>query len=353
MRILHVDSAASWRGGQNQVLLTAEGMARRDHEVVVACQAGGALEARARENGLVVHPLRFHGDLSPLAAVGLRRLLERFRPQAVVLHDPHALSAAWLAGRRGARRVAVRRVDFRLRGPLSRRKYLACDRVVAVSRAIADVLRGDGLPPAAVSVVYEGVPDRTPEPGGRETLRALGVPDGVPVVGNVAALTDHKDHATLLEAAARLRSRVPQARVVIVGEGELGPALRDQAQRLGLQDMLKFAGFRRDLDRLLPAFDVFCLSSYQEGLGTSLLDAMCFGRAVVATAAGGIPEAVEDGVTGRVVPARDPEALADALAEVLGDATRREAMGRAGRERFLARFTAERMVEETLRVLAP
>ena len=113
-----------------------------------------------------------------------------------------------------------------------------------------------------------------------------------------------------------------------------------------------FAGFRNDLDRLFPAFDVFCLSSHLEGLGTSLLDAMAFGRPVVATAAGGIPEAVVDGVTGRLVPVGDPGALATALLEVIADPARGREMGAAGRRRFLERFTDDRMVENTLRVYA-
>src|SRR5262245_57063511 len=122
----------------------------------------------------------------------------------------------------------------------------------------------------------------------------------------------------------------PQLRFVIVGEGERRAALEAQTRRLGLSDRVLFTGFREDVDRLLPAFDVFCLSSELEGLGTSLLDAMCFARPVVATAAGGIPEAVLDGVTGRVVPVRDVRALADALLELLAQPERREAMGRAG-----------------------
>jgi glycosyltransferase involved in cell wall biosynthesis len=170
-------------------------------------------------------------------------------------------------------------------------------------------------------------------------------------VGNVAALTDHKDHATLLEAAALVSARRPEARFVIVGDGERRAELEARARALGTAERVIFAGFRDDVDRLLPAFDVFCLSSHLEGLGTSLLDAMCFARPVVATAAGGIPEAVLDGVTGRVVPVRDVRALADALVEVLSHPERREAMGRAGRERFLERFTADAMVEATLRVL--
>jgi glycosyltransferase involved in cell wall biosynthesis len=198
-----------------------------------------------------------------------------------------------------------------------------------------------------IRVVYEGVPDRPALPGGREALAALGVPEGCPVVGNVAALTDHKDHATLIEAAARVRLRVPEARFVCVGDGELRPRLEALCRERGLEDRWIFAGFRTDLDRLLPAFTVFCLSSHMEGLGTSLLDAMAFARPVVATAAGGIPEAVEDGVTGRVVPVRDPTALADALVETLADPGRARTMGAAGRRRFEERFTADRMVDGT------
>ena len=345
-----MDSARGWRGGQNQVLLTAKGMERRGHEVVVVCRNGSALRDRARAADLDVRPIPFGGDLVPAPALALRQLARRFRAEVVHVHDPHAAAAAlWIGS--SSRLFASRRVDFALRGPLSRWKYRRCRRVIAVSRAVARVLEGDGLPSASVRVVYEGVPDRPAAAGGEEALRALGVPAGAPVVGNVAALTAHKDHATLLAAAARVIARVPDARFVIVGQGELESRLRTQAFELGLEGRVVFAGFRSDVDLLLPAFDVFCLSSHMEGLGTSLLDAMAFGRAVVATRAGGIPEAVADGVTGRVVAARDSEGLASALTDVLRDEPARTAYGAAGRRRFLERFTSDLMVERTLAVL--
>jgi len=350
VNVVHVDSAIGWRGGQNQVLLTAKGMAARGHRVVLACRSGGALEARARGEGLDVHGLPWAGDLSPRAMLHLARLLRRVRPDVLHLHDPHALAAGLLARRAAppTRAVATRRVDFPLRGPLSRWKYRSCGRVIAVSRKIAEVLGAQGVPAERIRVVYEGVPDRPGVAGGREALAELGVPAGCPVVGNVAALTDHKDHATLVEAAARVRPRLPEARFVVVGDGPLRPRLEAMCRERGLLDRWIFAGFRHDLDRLFPAFTVFCLSSHMEGLGTSLLDAMAFSRPVVATATGGIPEAVEDGVTGRLVPVRDPEALADALVQLLTDTDKAGAMGAAGRRRFEERFTAERMVDETL-----
>jgi glycosyltransferase involved in cell wall biosynthesis len=262
-------------------------------------------------------------------------------------HDPHALAAALLAG---APRVASRRVDFALRGRASRWKYARCERVIAVSGAVAAIVRAGGVAPERVRVVYEGVPDRRPDPGGRAMLESLRIPVTALVVGTVAALTDHKDHETLLSAAAAVLARMPEVFFVIVGDGERKAALHARAAEPGLQGRVIFTGFRSDPDRLIPAFDVFCLSSKMEGLGTSLLDAMCFGRPVVATAAGGIPEAVEDGVTGRVVPVADPAALADALLEVLADRGQRERLGAAGRRRFESRFSSERMVEATLGV---
>jgi glycosyltransferase involved in cell wall biosynthesis len=171
-------------------------------------------------------------------------------------------------------------------------------------------------------------------------------------VGNVAALTDHKDHRTLLAAAARVLAERPDTRFVVLGEGELRGALEAQADSLGIGERVVFAGFRGDLDRLIPAFDVFCLSSHMEGLGTSLLDAMAFARPVVATAAGGIPEAIEDGVNGRLAPPRDAAALGQALLAVLGDEQLRSRMGAAGRRRYEERFTAEKMVEATLAAYA-
>jgi glycosyltransferase involved in cell wall biosynthesis len=280
------------------------------------------------------------------------RLVRDVRPDVVQAHDPHALTACLVALRAQAPRrlVATRRVDFRPRGPAARWKYRQPARVIAVSRAIADVLARGGVVAERLRLVYEGVPDRAPIPGGRNALRALDVPESAAVVGNIAALVDHKDHATLLRAAALVTRQRPDAWFVVVGDGERRPALEALARELQVGGRVVFAGFRDDVDRLLPAFDVFCLSSHMEGLGTIVLDAMAFARPVVATAAGGLAESVVDGVTGRLVAPRDHGALAQALLDVLGDPARAAAFGAGGRRRFEEHFSAGRMVEETLAV---
>jgi glycosyltransferase involved in cell wall biosynthesis len=352
MRIIHVDSALTWRGGQNQVLLTAQGMQRLGHEVTLVARCGSELEARAHAAGTDTFTIGVRGDFSPRASLKLNRLIRNRQPDIIHAHDAHALSIAMTAMAMGGSGslIAARRVDFHLRSSFSRFKYRCAKRIIAASRAIASVLETDGILPEGIRVVYEGVPDRAPQPGGKELLREMGIPEDSPVIGNIAALTDHKDHRTLIDAASIVLERYGDARFVIAGEGECRPALERRILETGLHGKILLLGFRRDIDRLLPAFTIFCLSSHLEGLGTSLLDAMAFGLPIAATRAGGIPEAVDDGVTGSVVPARDPSSLAAALMDLLENKERREAMGRAGRAAFERRFIVDRMIENTLAV---
>ena len=251
----------------------------------------------------------------------------------LLLHDPHAVSAGLIATRLGRRvpLVAVRRVDFPLRGAFSRAKYAACDGVIVVSSAIGSVMGRGGIASERLALVYEGVPDRRPAPGGRAALAELGVPEDAPVDrqrgrahGPQGPRDAARGHGAPARQAARGVARDRSAR------GSCAACSKPRRGRSALADRTVFAGFRSDLDRLLPAFSVFCLSSRLEGLGTSVLDAMAFGLPVVATAAGGIPEAVHDGVTGRLVPPRDSRALAGALCEALSDEARPPGLGRGG-----------------------
>jgi L-malate glycosyltransferase len=143
---------------------------------------------------------------------------------------------------------------------------------------------------------------------------------------------------------------VPDARVVILGEGELRAALEHQVKQLHLEKHVLLPGFREDVLALLKGFDIFVMSSETEGLGTSILDAMACGKPVVATRTGGIPEVVEDGVTGLLVEPRDPKSLAQAITTLLQDGGRRAAMGAAGLARVRERFTVDRMVAATIAV---
>jgi L-malate glycosyltransferase len=279
------------------------------------------------------------------------------RPDVIHAHDPHGVAMAALALSMSTMKtkpplVASRRVDFHLRGSaLSRWKYRQVDLFICASEAIRTMLLADGVEPARAVTVHEGIDlGHVAAAPAAPLHQELWLPHGAPIVGNVAALVPHKGQKHLVDAAAMVVQHVPDARFVIAGEGELRSALEHQVRHLGLEKHVMLAGFRPDILSVHKAFDIFVMSSVTEGLGTSVLDAMACGRPVIGTRAGGIPEIVEDGVTGILVPPRDPHAMADAIVRLLKDEALRLRMGGAGLSLANARFSAERMVQDTISI---
>ena len=353
---VHVDTARTWRGGQNQVLVTVLGLRALGHRTALVAHPSGELRRRAEE-GLDFFPLAPRTEMDLAAAWRLSRLLKELRPDVVHAHDPHGVAMAAIALSMSTlptrpRLIASRRVDFHLRGSaLSRWKYRQVDCFICASEAIRTMLVGDGVAKRRTVTVHEGIDlARVKAAPPAELHQELWLPHDAPIVGNVAALVPHKGQKYLIDAVARLLRDEPDTRVVIAGEGELQAALVQQIRHHHLEKHVILAGFRPDILSLHKAFDVFVLSSVTEGLGTSLLDAMACARPVVATSVGGIPEVVVDGETGFLVPPRDPEALAAAIGRLISDRGLREKMGAAGLERVQNTFSAEHMVRNTLRV---
>jgi len=351
---LHIDTARTWRGGQNQVLLTVTGLQAIGQRAALVAHPSGELRRRAAE-GLELIPIGPRAEFDLGAAWRLARVLRRLRPDIVHAHDAHGTAMAALAlpmlgsSARAPRLVVSRRVDFHLRGnSFSRWKHRQVDCFIAASEAIRRVLLADGIPPERTATVHEGIDIDHVRAAPRVDLHeALFLPHGAPLVGNVAALVPHKGQRYLIEAARLVVREAPDVRFVILGEGELRGRLARRIHELRLDKHVLLPGFRTDVLGCHKAFDLFVMSSITEGLGTSILDAMACGRAVVATRAGGIPEIVEHGATGLLVEPRDPPALARAILELMRDPARRARMGAAGEARVAERFTAERMAAET------
>ncbi len=353
---LHIDTARTWRGGQSQVLTTVMGLRSLGHRTLLVAHSEGELRQRAKE-GLDLLALAPKTEMDLTAAWRLSRILKRLKPDIVHAHDPHGVAMAGLALSMSTQLakpplVAARRVDFHLRGSsLSRWKYRQVDCFLCASDAIRQMLIGDGVPAARAVTVHEGIDLERVEAAPPANLHAeLWLPHQAPIVGNVAALVAHKGQRHLIEAARLVLPQVPDARFVIAGEGELRPALERQIKDHHLEKHVLLAGFRPDVLSVHKAFDIFVMSSVTEGLGTSLLDAMAAGKPVVATTAGGIPEVVVHGETGFLVPPRDHDAMAGAIVTLLKDDALRQRMGEAGRARVRTIFSAERMVQDTLRV---
>jgi glycosyltransferase involved in cell wall biosynthesis len=349
MRSVHIDTARTWRGGQNQVLLTVTGLAEAGHEAILVAHENGELARRARE-GLRFVPFSPRSEFDIHAAWQLARVFDDQRPDVVHAHDPMGVALVAMALRMPtslARRplvVASRRVDFHLkRHAFSKWKYRHVDVFVAASRVIAGILTSDGIEPDRIVVVHDGVDvARAVEAHG-----AFWLPAGAPLVGNVAALAAHKGQRHLVAAAARVVRDAPDARFLIVGEGELHEALDRQIKELGLERHVRLAGFRDDAIGLMKSFDVFVMSSVTEGLGSAVLEAMACARPVVGTRAGGIPEAVVDGETGDLVPPHDEAALAAAIVRLLADPERRARYATAGRARVMDTFSVDQLVART------
>jgi glycosyltransferase involved in cell wall biosynthesis len=353
---LHIDTARTWRGGQNQVLLTVLGMRALGHRAMLIAHPAGELRQRARE-GLELIPLTPKIEMDLSAAWRLARVIGQEQPDVVHAHDPHGVAMAALALSMSTQAtkpplIAARRVDFHLKGnALSRWKYHQVDCFICASEFIRRMLIADGVDEERAVTVHEGIDLGHVEAAPAADLHAeFWLPRDAPIVGNVAALVPHKGHRHLLDAAVLVVQKVPDARFIIAGEGELREVLERQIKDLRLEKHVLFAGFRPDVLSVHKAFDIFVMSSSTEGLGTSLLDAMACGKPVVATSAGGIPEVVVDGQTGILVPPRDHEAMARALIALLGDEHAQQVMGAEGRLRVRERFTAERMVQETLAI---
>jgi glycosyltransferase involved in cell wall biosynthesis len=355
---LHIDTARTWRGGQNQVLLTVNGLRELGHRAALVAHPDGVLLRRVSE-GLELIPLAPRTEMDLAAAWQLSRVVKRLLPDVVHAHDAHAIAMAALALSFGSppiapALIASRRVDFHLRrNSFSRWKHRQVDCFIAASEAIRKMLVADGIPADRTITVHEGIDiDHVLAAPPVNVHEAFWLPHQAPLVGNVAALVPHKGQRHLIEAARLVVVEVPDARFIILGEGELREQLERQVRDHHLEKHVLLPGFRTDVLGCIKGFDLFAMSSVTEGLGTSLLDAMACSRAIVATRAGGIPEIVEDGQDGILVEPRDHAAMARAIVRLLRDEGIRQRMGAAGLARVTERFTVERMVAETAAVYA-
>ncbi len=358
---VHIDTARTWRGGQNQVLLTVTGLSEIGHPAILVANKRGELAERAAERskeGLRFVPFSPKSEFDVHAAWQLARVFGAVKPDVIHAHDPHAVALVQMAMKMPGAFVtrplvvASRRVDFHLqKNAFSRWKNGRVDVWIAASQVIAGMLEKDGIPTNRIQVVHEGVSiSKIDRVDNVDAHAAFFLPHNAPVIGNVAALVPHKGQTHLIAAAARVIRDVPDARFVILGEGELREALERQIKELGLERHVILAGFRPEVIGLIKSFDIFVMSSLTEGLGTSILDAMACAKPVIGTRAGGIPEAVRDEDTGLLVPPHDEAALAAAIVRLLRDPVLAARLGASGRQRAAEYFSVERMVSETVHV---
>ena len=354
MRTLHINTEKSWRGGERQTVFLAEGLARQGLEVHLVCQPGSPLAERSRSSEITVWLVAMRGEADLAAALALRRLIQKYRYDIVHSHTSHAHTLAfWATIGLNVVRLVTRRVEYSIfRNSffgLNRIKYRRmADAYIAISDRIRQVLIADGIPDKMIRVVPSGV-ITDPASDGSSGLRAeFGVGNQNTVLLSVAHLTPEKGHEILLEAMKLVVERMPSARLIILGEGERQKSLEVLADQIGQGNEVIFAGFRSDVSDFYDLADVYVSSSLAEGLGSSILDALAAGVPVVATAVGGIPEYIDNGKTGLLVPAADPQALARAVIDQIQNPEQARAMAHRGKEIIRQRFSVEKMIGDTV-----
>ncbi len=357
MKILHINTERTWRGGEQQTLSLMVGLNQRRIVSDLVCQADSAMEERASRAGVNVFPISMRGEIDLAAGLQIRKLIKKFNYSIIHSHTSHAHSLAFLASiGTGAVRLVTRRVDFSIFRhsflKLSGIKYrFMADYYVAISKKIKEVLVNDGVAAHRIFVAHSGIdPQRFRPATGDHLWSEFDIKEHQQVVINVAHLAGHKGQIYLVRAIPHVLAKLPDTRFFIIGQGELMDELKKAASELGLERELIFTGFRDDVAEFYKIADLYAMSSVQEGLGTAVLDALALAIPVVATNCGGLPEIVHDGITGRLVAPADPGALADGIVDMLTRLEAAKSMALEGQSRVQKSFSIDAMVDNNVEV---
>ena len=349
MKILHVETGRHLYGGPQQVVYLIGALSDMGHDNTLVCPPGSGIDSAARAAGFPVRNLFCAGDLDLPFAYRLTQYIAESKPDIVHCHSRRGADVlgGLAASFADVPAVVSRRVDNTEMRLVAALRYRPFRKVIAISEAIAKVLRERGVEPGRLTVIRSAVDVTAFEaPDDCEGFRrSFNIPGDATVIAAAGQLIPRKGHSYLLQAVAELRSARPDLHLIIFGEGYLGNQLRAQAASLGIGDAVQFAGFREDLDHYVGCFDIFAHPALAEGLGVAALKAAAAGVPVVGFSAGGLVEAVLDGVTGLLVPPEDVDALRDAVATLLDDDRLRRRMGAAGRERMQKDFSIATMAK--------
>jgi glycosyltransferase involved in cell wall biosynthesis len=376
IRVLRIIARLNVGGTAVHVTLLTKYLDRERFETVLVSgtenPGEGTMIDFTRAHGIepmIVPEMVGQATLAPRDAVALWRLvrlMRRYRPHIVDTHTAKAGSlgrvAAWMAGVP----VIVHTyhghvlegyydpVRTRLLRVMERGLARLSTRLLVVSRRVGeDLVRLGAVPADKIEVVPLGM-DLAPfldvdHRRGR-LRREFGIPDEAPIVAIVSRIFAIKNHALFIDAAARVLRELPDVRFLIVGDGILRPAIEQQAARLGIQQNVIFTGWRRDLAEIYADTTILVVSSNNEGTPVSAIEAMASAVPVVATRVGGLPDLIRDGETGVLVPPRSIAALSDALVALLKDPSERRRLGTAARADAVARFSVDRLIEDTTRL---
>ena len=323
MKILHLSSEKSWRGGEQQIAYLIGELSQQGVKNIVACRKNSAFESYCQTEDIPYYSLPFSNSLDIKTAAGLKKICRSESPSLMHLHSSKSHGVAVLSGWMGnpAPLVLSRRVDFPLKNNwLSRKKYnsLKIRKILCVSDAIKEIVQKSIAEPQKAVTVYSGIDlNKFSSLAGNYLRSHYKIPENHYLVGNTSAIAPHKDYYTFVNTIEELEKNNLPAVYFIIGTGPLEQEIKAYAAAKGLEKKIIFTGFLNNLPEILPELDLFLMTSVTEGLGTSILDAFACKVPVVATAAGGIPEIVKHEETGLLAPVGNSHQLADEVLRLL------------------------------------
>ncbi|WP_457567631.1 glycosyltransferase family 4 protein [Desulfurobacterium sp.] len=340
MKIIHVDTENGWRGGEQQLFYLIQGLKSRNVLQKVACIKGDSLWKRCKKSGFETIDLTGNQLIDTV-------ILGRKGKWADVIHahnaKGHNISVASKPFHR-KKVIYTRRVDYPIKNNiLTKLKYSNTDKVVSITKTVQNILKKSGVESIIIySSVEKDINRKINADKVTQIRRMLG---SNVIIGNVGALTEQKNQFLFIDAAYLILKKISNAVFPIIGTGKLLNKLRSYAESKNISDKVKFLGFKEDILNYIKALDVFVLTSNNEGLGSSILQAMMLNVPVVATDAGGVREIVINGKTGLLVPKNNPDALFRAVIKILQDEKLRKSLIINAHKFVNENFTVDKMVD--------
>ncbi|MFM0441865.1 glycosyltransferase family 4 protein, partial [Paraburkholderia strydomiana] len=347
LSVLHSESSRGWGGQEVRTLKEMIALRALGHNVELVCPDDATLGIRSHAAGFTVHHASMRGGADVRSMLTIRSILHRRRFDVLNTHSGHDSLVAGMAGRLAGTPLVVRTRHLALPITSLATYNLIPHCVVAVSQYVRNYLISAGMDQSRVETIYDGIVK--PEPLTHSTLREeLGLDSNAVIAGIVAMLRGNKGHRELIAAVEPMMIDRPHLHVVIAGDGGEFDILKSMIEGLGLCHRIHLLGLREDINNVLRGCDLFVLPTHQEALGQAFIEAMAMGLPVIGTQVDGVPELIDSGVNGLLVPAQDIDALRGALTRLVDDAPMRVRLGRAGRIKTDSNFTVENMASETV-----
>lgn len=351
MRILFLNSIQMFAGGEIWMLRTLHALQQRGHEVWLGCRRCTELAERATEAGIPVKLINFRGDFDPFCIAQLALFMTRNKIEVVLTNMDKELRCGGIAAKLARVPVVIPRrgIDYPLKNRWRYRfAYNAlATHVLANSHATKRALLKNApwLNERRITVIHNGIDLASFANSARRNIRAeYHIPEHAPLLGFVGQLDERKGLGVLLSAFGKILQHQPEARLILAGEGPLREMIESEVREKGWEKSIVLAGFVDDVAAIMHAIDVLLLPSYWEGFGIVIIEAMACGRPVITTNISSMPEIVNEGATGYLIPPGDEQALAERALSLLQNPALRARMGAAAKQRAAENFSHERMI---------